>query len=219
MTDALRARARIGLLACLVLVPLAILFVDRAASTWSHATLHGQAAFIDLTFIAEYIATACGVVILLAGLAWLAGRELRRPERVALAVALAVLAASSIKDQLKRAFGRTWPETWINHNPSWIDNGVFGFFPYHGGAGWASFPSGHTTVTAAAMAVLWCAYPRLRPIVWIPVALVVVGLLGADYHFVGDMLAGGFLGAAAGVWIARLSGVAAPAPVRPRSAG
>jgi membrane-associated phospholipid phosphatase len=219
MIDALRSRARIGLIGCLVLVPLAVLFVDRAASTWSHATLHGQVVFIDFTFIAEYIATACGIIILLAGIAWICGRDLRRHERVALATALAVLAASAIKDQLKLAFGRTWPETWVNHNPSWIDNGVFGFFPYHGGAGWASFPSGHTTVSTAAMTVLWCAYPPLRPILWIPVALVVVGLLGADYHFVGDMLAGGFLGTASGVWIARLSGVAAPAPVRPQSAG
>jgi membrane-associated phospholipid phosphatase len=159
-----RRRARLGLLACLIVAPLAIMFVDRAVSSWSHAKLHGQAMFVDLTFIADYLAIACGWVLLLAGLAWLAGRRPGRAERVAVAAALAVLAASAIKDQLKRAFGRTWPETWTHHNPSWIGNGVFGFFPFHGGEGWASFPSGHTTVTTAAMAVLWCAYPRLRPI-------------------------------------------------------
>jgi membrane-associated phospholipid phosphatase len=238
MNDASRRTALVGLIACLILVASAILFVDRPVSTWSHATLHGRVVFVDLTYIAEDIATACGIVLLVAALAWLFGRDLRRHERVAVAAALAVLVASSIKEQLKLAFGRTWPETWTNHNPSWIDNGVFGFFPFHGGSGWGSFPSGHTTVTTAAMAVLWCAYPRLRPICWIPVALVVIGLMGADYHFISDMIAGGFLGAACGWWIVTamvlepqktmnlappgetisLHGAAAPVPVPRQSA-
>jgi membrane-associated phospholipid phosphatase len=214
-----RRAAFLALIACLILTPLSVVFVDRPVSTWVHADLHGQRIFVDFTFIPEYIATACGIVLVLAGLAWLAGRQLRRPERVAVAASLAVLAASAIKDQLKYAFGRTWPETWTNHNPSWIDNGVFGFFPYHGGTGWASFPSGHTTVATAAMAVLWCAYPRLRPICVLVVALVAIGLAGADYHFVGDMIAGCFLGGMTGWWIARLSNVLPPAPPPPRSAG
>ena len=52
-----------------------------------------------------------------------------------------------------------------------------------------------TQVTALA-AVLWQRAGRWR---WLWAALVVLvaaGLLGADYHFVGDMVAGAYLGAA-----------------------
>jgi hypothetical protein len=80
---------------------------------------------------------------------------------------------------LKLAFGRTWPETWTNRtNPSWIDNGVFGFFPFHGGSGWGSFPS-VIQPSPAAMAVLWCAAATADLLD--PVALVVVGLMGAIF--------------------------------------
>jgi hypothetical protein len=43
----------------------------------------------------------------------------------------------------QNGFGRTWPESWLGDNPSWIRDDVFGFFPFHGGRGWESFPSGH----------------------------------------------------------------------------
>jgi membrane-associated phospholipid phosphatase len=105
-----------------------------------------------------------------------------------------VLVAVSIKDQAKFAFGRLWPETWVYGNPSWIANGAYGFAPFHGGAGWSSFPSGHMTVITAPMVVLALAQPRWRWIAAIPVALVAIGLFGADYHFVGDMIAGTLLG-------------------------
>ena len=69
--------------------------------------------------------------------------------------ALALFIASGVKEALKIAFGRTWPETWTNNNPSFIRDGVFGFSPFHGGAGWASFPSGHETIVCAVAACLW----------------------------------------------------------------
>jgi len=102
---------------------------------------------------------------------------------------------------LKFAFGRTWPETWINNNPSLIGNGTYGFNPFHGGSGYNSFPSGHTTAVCAVAAVLWFAYPKLRPLWVLMVIAVGVGLIGADYHFVSDIVAGGFLGASTG-WLA-----------------
>ena len=63
--------------------------------------------------------------------------------------------AETIKNGLKFVFGRTWPETWVNNNPSFIRDGVYGFNWFHGGAGYASFPSGHMSVTCALAAVLW----------------------------------------------------------------
>jgi hypothetical protein len=49
--------------------------------------------------------------------------------------------------------------------------------------------------------VLWVAYPKLRPLWALMVLAVVIGLIGADYHFVSDIVAGGFLGASTG-WLA-----------------
>jgi membrane-associated phospholipid phosphatase len=73
---------------------------------------------------------------------------------------LSLVAADAIKDQLKFLFGRTWPETWMSNNPSLIHDGVYGFNPFHGGAGFASFPSGHAAAICAVMSVLWIYYRR-----------------------------------------------------------
>jgi membrane-associated phospholipid phosphatase len=53
------------------------------------------------------------------------------------------------------------------------------------------------------MTVLWICYPRWRPLYALVVAAVVVGLIGADFHFLSDIVAGAFLGASTG-WIAVL---------------
>jgi membrane-associated phospholipid phosphatase len=106
--------------------------------------------------------------------------------------------AEAIKNQLKFAFGRTWPDTWVNDNPSFIHDGVFGFNPFHGGPGYMSFPSGHLSLTCAIVSVLWIMYPAFRPFYAAVVLAVVVGLVGANYHFLSDIIAGGFVGTSTG---------------------
>jgi membrane-associated phospholipid phosphatase len=123
------------------------------------------------------------------------------PGRIAIAASLAILVSFEIKEQLKHLFGRTWPETWTDDNPSWIRDHAYGLHPLHGGGGWESFPSGHTTQIAALAAVAWLGLPRLR---WLGVALVAFGLWGSDYHFVGDILAGAFVGVAYGAGMVAL---------------
>jgi membrane-associated phospholipid phosphatase len=51
------------------------------------------------------------------------------------------------------------------------------------------------------IAVLWICYPRYRWLYALATAAVAVGLIGANYHFVGDVIAGGFVGVTVG-WIA-----------------
>jgi membrane-associated phospholipid phosphatase len=114
------------------------------------------------------------------------------------AASLAV--ADAVKDQLKFAFGRTWPETWVRNNPSFIHDGVFGFYPFHGGPGFAAFPSGHATAVCAVMSVLWLCYPRFRLFYAAAIVAVAVALVVADFHFLGDVIAGGFLGITTG-WL------------------
>ncbi len=179
-----------GLAAVLV----SILFLDRPLADLAH-TLHRPAWCVWLTWLADVPAPAALLGLLAAGMAWLCGWRPDATGRVLLAVCIATLTADAAKDLLKLGFGRTWPETWVN-NPSWITNHVSGFTPFHGGAGWASFPSGHTTVITAACAVMWRHAPRLRPLWALLPVLVVVGLLGSDFHFLADCLAGALLGTA-----------------------
>jgi membrane-associated phospholipid phosphatase len=50
------------------------------------------------------------------------------------------------------------------------------------------------------MSVLWICYPRFRALYVICTAAVAIGLIGADFHFLGDVIAGGFLGVSVG-WL------------------
>jgi membrane-associated phospholipid phosphatase len=123
-------------------------------------------------------------------------------ERATVAACVGLVLADQFKDTLAYAFGRTWPETWVNDNPSLIRDGAYGFHPFHGGRGYESFPSGHTARTVGAAAVVWIAAPRWRWACVAGTAAVGAGLVGMNYHFVGDVVAGGFVGGIVGAYTA-----------------
>jgi len=135
--------------AMVILVVVSYQWLDRPIAFFANAEFHGIRAFPWLTRIPEWLAPVAAVAFLLLGRRALTGRALSRPETVVLLCGLSLAGAVAIKDQLKFAFGRTWPETWVQNNPSLIGNGVYGFNPFHGGPGFASFPSGHTTAICA----------------------------------------------------------------------
>lgn len=174
---------------------LSVLLLDGTAATWSHDHLHGLRMYRDLTHIVDPVPLLAVLGFVGLGIAALADWRGGPVSRVLLQACIATLVAILIKDQLKYAFGRPWPETWVNDNPSWIRDGVYAFAPFHGGAGWSSFPSGHMTAITAPAAVLWRCGPSWRAVAALPVVLVAVGLYGADFHFVGDIVAGTTLGA------------------------
>lgn len=182
-------------------------FFDRPLAFFAHDHLASNKIFIYLTHIPEpFAAVACGILVVL-GVASLSGWRLNHWQMVAVIWSVSVLATSAIKNQLKLAFGRTWPETWTHNNPSLIRDGVFTFNPFNGGAGYESFPSGHTAAICAAVTVLWICYPRFRVVYALLVAAVVVGLIGANFHYLSDIIAGGFLGASVAIVAVRLAGL------------
>ena len=131
-------------------------------------------------------------------------------ETAILRLCCAILIAIAVKEVLKGAFSRTWPETWVCNNPSYFGNGTYGFFPFHGGPGYASFPSGHTAAITAFAGALWFLCPKLR---WLSIAAslaVVIGLLGADHHWLSDIMAGAILGATTGIAVAKIGRQAPP---------
>jgi membrane-associated phospholipid phosphatase len=143
---------------------------------------------------------------------------LRRWERVVVAACVSLVLADQFRETLAYAFGRYWPETWVHGNPSLIRDGAYGFHPFHCPSGCGSFPSGHTARTVAVAAVVWIAYPRWRWACGLASVAVATGLLGMDYHFVGDVIAGGFVGGIVGTYTAHCIGLGEPRCLMPQPA-
>lgn len=190
----------LGFLATAIAVVVAYRWLDRPIAHLAHDTLQRFHLFQKLTLLPDVLFALAVVAIMLVALRGLTGAPLSRFATVLFVASISLALAILAKDELKLAFGRTWPETWTRNNPSLIRDNVFGFFPFHGGPGYASFPSGHTTSICAVMAVFWICYPRWRPLYALAVGAVAIGLVGADFHFLSDVIAGSFLGISVG-WI------------------
>jgi membrane-associated phospholipid phosphatase len=210
-TSRVRALARCTLLwlaACGVAVAIAVLWIDRPVALF--VDRHGIDRFALLRWITlpPPIVQAWAPALLAALALRRAWGPLRPWERAALVAAVAVIVADQFSDSIKDVAGRYWPKTWIDHNPALIPGDDYGFHPFHRGPAYGDFPSGHTARTFAVASVMWIAAPRWR---W-PTALVAfavpIALVGMDYHFVGDTIAGAFVGAAVGVWGMALAGAA-----------
>jgi membrane-associated phospholipid phosphatase len=180
---------------------LCIFLLDRPISTWSHDVLHHPQWCKALTWLADIPVPLSVAGLAGAFVAFLSGWRPGPAGRLFLAICIGTLFAEAMKDSLKYAFGRPWPETWVNDNPSWIGSHSFGFRPFHGGAGFASFPSGHTTLITAPCAVVWRHARRLHPVCIALPLLVAIGLIGCDYHFLSDCIAGALLGIACGATV------------------
>ena len=193
-------RTVLTILACTLAIAFAVGFIDRPAANWAHDHVRRPVFLETITHSVDPLPLAATLgLTVLAAVAIFRGRRLGEKSETAIAACLAVLVASGIKEQLKNIFGRTWPVSWTSENPSWIGTHADGFHFFNGGTGWASFPSGHTCEVAALAAVVWLRLPRFR---WLGVAitfLVAFTLWAADYHFVGDIIAGACLGTACGI--------------------
>ncbi len=193
-----------SLLICAAVVALCYVFVDWRVARWVYDQKIGEHHWLKWpTYISPRLEDAAPIAIALLVLRRAFG-PWHRWELVLLAAALSVMVVIGIGEQLKVVFGRPWPETWRNNNLSLIGNDDYTFRWFHGNDDYGSFPSGHTTVICGAMSVVWIAWPKFRWLVVIVVTAVVIGLVGDNYHFVGDVVAGAFLGSIAGVWTTRV---------------
>jgi membrane-associated phospholipid phosphatase len=184
---------------------LAYFFGDRQLAEALKPITGGVALFPKLTHIVDILPPLASIGVAVTAARAMARGSLSPAEWAILRLSCAILIAWALKEELKWAFGRTWPETWLKPaNPSYFGDGTFGFFPFHGGQAYASFPSGHTTAITAFAGSAWFLCPRLRWLGVAATACVVVGLLGADYHWLSDIVAGGTLGATVGAVAARI---------------
>ena len=190
----------LGFLGTVISVTVSYFWLDRPISHLAHEVLQQFQLFEKLTLIPYALTSLAVVAVMVLALRGLSRAQLSRLPTVLLLAGISLALAVVAKEELKFAFGRTWPETWIGNNPSLIRDSVFGFFPFHGGGGYRSFPSGHTTVTCAVLTVFWICYPKFRLLYGLVMAAVAIGLVGANFHFVSDVIAGAFLGVSVG-WI------------------
>jgi membrane-associated phospholipid phosphatase len=176
-------------LLCVVLVAACYAWVDRPVALFVYTHHHYRWLF-QLLSAPSLLPLPFAAIVL--GLAvWRRLNFLPAPSRRDLALSLATLAATAAKDELKWIFGRPWPDTWIKY-------GIYAFHPFDTFWLYGGFPSGHTAYITAPMVVLWRFEPRHRAISAGIVMAVMIGLVGADYHFVSDVIAGFCTGLAAG---------------------
>lgn len=103
-------------------------------------------------------------------------------------IGTAVPLSYTAKDLLKAVFGRVNTRYWINH-------------PYHFEFRWLQasdqffgFPSGHLAVVGAILFAIMHYYPRAKSWCWAAMLLFGAALIVSEYHFLGDVIAGGYVG-------------------------
>jgi membrane-associated phospholipid phosphatase len=187
-----------------VAVAICYLWIDRPVALLAH-NIHDQLGYLKFTYrIPIVMAPLAGLALLVLAVRALMNRPLTRPHAAILLCAVSFFVTEGLKTYLKGAFGRTWPESWMGgFNRSFIRDGVYGFNPFHGGPAFSAFPSGHIAAVCAIVSVLWVWHPKLRPLYALSVLATAVVLIGSNFHFVSDVIAGAFLGTSVG-WLTTL---------------
>lgn len=191
----------IAFLLCVILVVICYIFVDRDVATFMylHKPTTFKYLFISLTKISVILVTLAPIILIVMVIKHLKSGLQKRWQQILLLLSITLMVAVDLEQMLKFVFGRYWPETWTHNNPAWIYKHAYGFHLFHAGSAYQSFPSGHSTVIFTVMAIVWLTYPKLRWLCIAACAAVITGLLAMDYHFVSDIIAGAFLGAASGI--------------------
>jgi membrane-associated phospholipid phosphatase len=187
-----------------IVVALCYAFVDRPVAWFVHDHHLARLPWLHWPVAAgDWLKLLMPWMLVLAVL-WRTWKPAGRLQAVCLAVSTNLVVTAVLKESLKRGFGRYWPETWTRNNPSLIADGAYGFHPFQHGPAYESFPSGHAAMIFSAMSILWIVYPRGRLLYALVCLYLCVGLVGMNYHFVGDVIAGAALGSITGVFAVHL---------------
>ena len=205
----LAAKTALALLVGMILVVICYFFVDRPMAWFVHDHCCWSNEFWRWPPLASEWLKNAAILVMMPLVLWWVWKPDGRLQTVLVALCATCIVATVLKQVLKWTAGRYWPETWKHDNPSLIGSGAYGFHPFHSGVAYESFPSGHAAVTCAMMAVLWVSYPRWRWLCALVSALVCVALVGMNYHFVGDVMAGAIIGSLTGVYTVRWFGLSA----------
>jgi membrane-associated phospholipid phosphatase len=205
--QSLLIRSVLALLLCAGLVACCYWWVDRPVAFYVHREKFADIYWLKwLTYPPPVVQTwsPLALVILMVRRAW---GPLSAAERTLFVACLSLIVADEFRESGNGLFGRYWPETWIDNNPSLIGSGAYGFHPFHSGVDDGSFPSGHATRILGFMTVYWLGMPRGRAFYVMVSVPMLISMIGMNYHFVGDVIAGSFLGGIVGTYAAALGGI------------
>src|SRR6478735_2695436 len=183
-------RTLFALAACTIAVVICYYFVDRPVAYFVHdhrvVRLDGLRCLTEPPPLVQSW-SPLALVILLVRRAW---GPWRRWQHVLFVACVSLIVADQFRESLGDLFGRYWPETWHNNNPSLIGTNTYGFHPFQVGDDIGSFPSGHAARILGFASVFWIALPRWRWVYAIIATPMLVALVAMNYHFVGDVIAG-----------------------------
>jgi membrane-associated phospholipid phosphatase len=198
---------------CAAAVVACYFWIDRPVAFWVHD--HGANTFRAIRWLTypPPIAQTWSPLVLAALVARRAWGPFARWQKVLLVACLSLIVADQFRESLGDLFGRYWPETWHDNNPSLIGSGTYGFHPFVHGDDTGSFPSGHAARIAGFAGVWWIAMPRGR-VLYAAVSLpMLASLVAMNYHFVGDVVAGSVLGAIMAAYACRFARLDEAPPV------
>lgn len=172
---------------CVLLTALCYFFVDVQVANFIHG-LPWEKALRSPLWSAPVLIIGFGVAFLFVGIRAFNSRTLSPWEETIVLVALSLALTMSLNEfVLKPAFGRPMPHNFFatgHHTFGWMRD-----------VNRSSFPSGHMAQIGAIAMIVWTRYPTWRLagaiVISVPVVLLVLG----NWHFVSDLIAGGFVGA------------------------
>ena len=194
----------LGLVWTTAVVTVSFQWLDRPISLWVYHLFGGRHI---PTHILDRIASTpvvTATVFVFCGIIAIMGRRLSKVEIAVAMCAISSLAAIVIKDLLKFVFGRTWPDSWGPGIVSFVRDNVYGFNFFQSGRSFKSFPSGHAAAAAAVLSIVWILFPELRVMCMIGILAADIGLIALNLHFLGDVIAGSFLGVSTGLFTVAL---------------
>ena len=176
-----------------VIIPLCllcILFIDaRLAQTTQEILSHNRFAWEHTRHIPNILPFATPVVTITMVACYLAFRRNPAPApNFFFLAACSVPVAFFLKVFLQDAFGRTSIRVWLK------TGGQIDFNWFHPLENIGAFPSGHMTVFTAFFFAVWLYYPSLRMLAVSAVFLLGCALVVTNYHFLGDLFAGIYVG-------------------------
>jgi membrane-associated phospholipid phosphatase len=202
----------IALILAVILVVICYYFVDRPVARFVHDHISFPRGLLQWPPLISGYLRAVALLAVILVVVWWAWKRGGRFQTVLLAISANLVINIVLKQLLKWGCGRYWPETREGDNPSLIGSGAYGFHPFHYGPAYDSFPSGHAAVICSVLSILWLTYPRWRWWYAIVGGAVCVALVGMNYHFVGDVIAGAMLGSITGVCVTHLFRLHRPKP-------
>ena len=171
---------------------LSVRYLDRPVSLFIHGCLYRNSHWSTLTSSLPDILLLVVLGISLPSAVWHYYRK-KRSLLDAKTWLLGFLAFSLpvayiVKSILKYLFGRVETRYWLHHQQ------VYEFHWLHGGANFNGFPSGHMIVFMTLFAAIARYYAGYRlPCYSLPTLLALL-LVTTNYHFVGDVIFGMYLG-------------------------